>query len=189
MKKIALSIVVVIAAWIGLTKMYRAYRYHPRVNSHPRYFLTVKGRIDPALFKTVKLTWIASYDTSNPACKVDINWFEGISSPRIKQRIVQVHPNKQGYFLDKIPLDYYWPGFCQWQARAIEYKTKNGTTSVGFFSKKAKGPFKQSAFSHWRCIKTDCRQTSVSALQANTLNGNILSNRKNYNFTLTFTKG
>lgn len=113
-------------------------KYVPKLNPHPKYYMTIKGHIDPRLKDKVHLKWITRYYTSNDACKVVINALEGVSSYQQKTDVVKIKPNKKGSYFHKIPLDKYLPGYCKWQAETILYafnKNKenyNASTAVIF---------------------------------------------------------
>ena len=99
----------------------------PVENTHPKYFMTVKGNIAPALKDKVKLKWVASYYTTNPKCRRTINKLEGISSYLERDFTYQVKPDDKGNFNFKIPLDRFEPGICNWQMLNIEYYLNSAT--------------------------------------------------------------
>ena len=109
------------AAWI-YTRDY--FRYHPAKNPHPKYFLTVKGYVDPAMKDQLKLTWTMYYYTTNHQCDKTYNWFEGVSGERQIFKHFKVTPDARGYYQLKLPIDAVKPGFCQWTMGAAYYGFK-----------------------------------------------------------------
>ena len=190
-KKVILGTIVLGLAWLGVTKAYHTYLHHPRINPKPKYYLTVKGHIDPSLKHRVKLTWIADYETTNPKCEVDVNWLEGGYIPREKFLLVKSHPDKQGNYQDKIPLNYYLRGYCGWQLFTVGYKIKdkkfnNNDNVIDFFSRKGKGAFKVKGFGEWRCTRKSCSEVQISRFQHYSLKNNTISSETNYEYILNF---
>ena len=97
-------------------------KYMPKVNPHPKYFMTVKGFIDPRLQQRIHLTMIAEYDNFNPKCNMWVSYFEGADASWQIFHTYKIRPNHQGNYQIKIPLDYYQPSRCNWHAAAISYK-------------------------------------------------------------------
>ena len=117
-------------------------KYKPTVNPHPKYFMTVKGFIDPRLQHRIHLTIVVEYDTYNPKCDLWISHFNGVQSPWQIFNDYPIHPDNKGNYHIKIPLDYYLPGKCDWNAAAIlyrDYKTSDSNSPfVVMFDQKAR---------------------------------------------------
>jgi len=106
-------------------------KYRPIKNAHPKYFMTVKGWIDPGLYNT--LVFKVEYYSTNDKCRVTINHIEGASIERVKTLTYKIH-TKNHRFSKKLPLDYYKPGFCKWHIADISYSywiSKDNT--IAFF--------------------------------------------------------
>lgn len=135
----------------------------PQLNPHPKYFLTVKGRIDPAIAHNVNLVWSISYATNNEQdnkCQNVVDRFAGAIFPLTKDDSYTVQPNQQGYYAYNIALDKYIPGYCKWLPLAAAYEFKlrsNGYRAfmnIKFDSKKNERPnFYQDT---WRCNSEYC---------------------------------
>ncbi len=97
-------------------------KYKPIKNPHPKYFMTVRGNIDPRL--RFPLTITAEYDSTNIACNVETNPMVGAINSRVKNLTYEAQPNQSGDFSLKIPLDYYLPGLCDWHITDIAYSFK-----------------------------------------------------------------
>ncbi len=93
-------------------------KYKPIKNPHPKYFMTVRGWIDPGLYNTLIFT--EEYYSTNDKCEVTINHIEGVSIERTKAITYKIH-TKNHRFSKKLPLDYYKPGFCKWHIVDISY--------------------------------------------------------------------
>lgn len=92
--------------------------YNTRINKKAKSFLTIKGHISPQLTGSLSL-W---YATNNPACKITINHFEGVSSIRTRKLFTYaINPDSKGQFSLRLPIDKVQPGYCKWQVRSILY--------------------------------------------------------------------
>ena len=115
-------------------------KYMPKVNPHPKYFMTVKGFIDPRLQQRIHLTIVAEYDNFNPKCNLWISHFEGADTPWQIFHDYKIKPDNTGHYKIKIPLDHYQPGKCDWDIAGVRYRTEkqsDGDASVlAFFDVK-----------------------------------------------------
>jgi len=135
--------------------------YIPQLNPHPKYFMTVKGKVDPALKNKIKLIWIATYYTTNNQCrKVFDNGKD--SFERQKNEAYPVVLNKNSSYVLNIPLDKYLPGFCIWKALDISYKIilANGRTiydtSTGVSFTLVHPSNIKKVTQVWRCNDSNC---------------------------------
>lgn len=106
-------------------------KYRPTLNPHPKYFMTVKGFIDPRLQDHIHLTIIAEYDNYNPKCNYWVSHFEGVSASWQIYHDFPIQTKRDGKYSINIPLDYYQPGQCKWHIAAIryrDYKTTDGSS-------------------------------------------------------------
>ena len=115
-------------------------KYMPKVNPHPKYFMTVKGFIDPRLQQRIHLTIVAEYNNYNPKCNLLISHFEGASSPWQIFYNYPINLNSKSSYQIKIPLYYYQPGKCRWHIANISYVIKgknnlNDNNLIGSFFK------------------------------------------------------
>ena len=114
-------------------------KYKPTINPHPKYFMTVKGFIDPRLNDRIHLTIVAEYDNYNPKCNMWISHLQGASSPWQIFHDYKIKSDSKGSYHIKIPLDYYQPGKCDWHVAYISYVIKDkkhqsdGDTIGSFF--------------------------------------------------------
>jgi hypothetical protein len=121
MKKLFITLLALAMIWIAWIYARDYFRYHPAKNSHPKYFLTVKGHVDPAMKDQLKLTWTMYYYTTNHQCDKTYNWFEGVSGERQIFKHFKVTPDARGYYQLKLPIDAVKPGFCRWVTGAASY--------------------------------------------------------------------
>jgi len=106
--------------------------YAPKLNPHPRYFLTLKGNIAPEILKKVDV-WIGStYFTHNIVCGYGPIQ-EGFRLQRNRHAEVKLMPDKKGNYLLKVPLDKYKEDRCAWGPDHVEYYLdfKNGYSDNG----------------------------------------------------------
>jgi hypothetical protein len=100
-------------------------KYKPIINTHPRYFVSVSGHIDPQIVKAVHLIWQTTAWTQNSKCQVTLNQFEGVVDNRYQEDYYPVTPNQQGNYAIKIPIDRYLPGYCDWRMRKLAFSIAN----------------------------------------------------------------
>jgi len=93
----------------------------PKLNPQPQYFLTLHGVVSPKLNKTIQLTFIQAYVGSNPKCAKTTNFLAGIKENPSRSIVYHIHPESNGHYQVKIPLDRYTSGFCQWAPWALGY--------------------------------------------------------------------
>ncbi len=111
-------LVVSVLALIGknyVVNTYRDWKYAPIVNPHPKYFMTVKGKIDPRLIGKITLGIQGMYVTNNKVCDNTYNLFGKYIDHRYK--MVTFYPTTDPRSSDyeiKAPLDYFEPDFCKW---------------------------------------------------------------------------
>ena len=115
----------------------------PLLNPSPQYFMTVQGQVDPALIPRLQLHWVATYQTNNPQCNVEINELEGVDSQLYIKKHIPITPDARGNYQLKIPLDKYMPGKCKWKIRSTSYYyqykqfkySADASTGISFSSK------------------------------------------------------
>ncbi len=158
-------------------------KYAPQLNPHPKYFMTVKGKIDPALQGKIKLVWQASYATNNAHCQKVINSWEGVYAPREKKFFYNTVPDQQGNYQMKIPLDGLESGYCQWKINTIGYKLKtkndiyfNEYPQI-FFSDRFNESEDIVSKEDWICAQKNCDYFPIKYF---TKNGAPLNRNKNY---------
>ena len=117
-------------------------KYMPKVNPNPKYFMTVKGFIDPRLKGRIHLTIVAEYNNYNPKCNLWISHLQGANTPWQIFRDYKIKPDAKGGYEIKIPLDHYQQGKCNWHVAAIryrDYKASDGNSPfVMIFDKNAR---------------------------------------------------
>ena len=124
MKKLFITLLALAMIWIAWIYTRDYFRYHPAKNPHPKYFLTVKGYVDPAMKDQLKLTWTMYYYTTNHQCDKTYNWFEGVSGERQIFKHFKVTPDARGYYQLKLPIDAVKPGVCRWKTGGAWYSFK-----------------------------------------------------------------
>lgn len=130
--------------------------YMPEKNPRPKYFLTVEGYIAPSLRKTVKVTWVLDYQTTNPKCESEINDFEGVWVSQDKNIKIVSRANTAGEFKNQLPLDYYLLGKCKWKLNNISYNAGDlkDVFVTGIDGKTQ--ALRQTSFDELVCHKPDC---------------------------------
>ena len=106
-------------------------KYRPVLNPHPKYFVTIKGNIQPHMPYPVALFFRATYSANNPACEETTNWLEGIKGMPAKNHYYYIKPNKQGNYKIHIPIDKYVLGHCQWKIAEINVAFTKPSTIKG----------------------------------------------------------
>jgi hypothetical protein len=124
MKKIFFMFVAAVFVWAAWIYTRDYFRYHPAKNPHPKYFLTVKGHVDPAMKDQLKLVWTMYYYTTNHQCDKTYNWFEGMSAERQIFKKFKVSIDAQGNYQLKLSIDAVKPGFCRWKTGGAWYSFK-----------------------------------------------------------------
>ena len=170
MKKLFITLLALAMIWIAWIYTRDYFRYHPAKNPHPKYFLTVKGYVDPAMKDQLKLTWTMYYYTTNHQCDKTYNWFEGVSGERQIFKHFKVTPDARGYYQLKLPIDAVKPGFCRWKTGGAWYSFKykyfrrpgDANSSIGFSKagKKIVVPITQTFI----CKNVSCSFTSDSTI-------------------------
>jgi hypothetical protein len=94
-------------------------KYKPIINTHPRYFVSVSGHIDPQINHSIQLKLVARYTSTLKACDIDHDKFEGIVNWRWRDVVFEPVRDQAGDYYIKIPLDYYRPGYCHWSVASI----------------------------------------------------------------------
>jgi hypothetical protein len=127
LKRILLLVVIVpvliILALIGknyAVDTYRDWKYAPTINPQPKYFMTVKGNVDPKLIGKIDIGMQAIYSTTVKNCDKTYNALEGVRGWRQKE--IMFYPEnieKNGNYKIEIPLDYFTSGVCSWMIAAI----------------------------------------------------------------------
>ncbi len=146
-------------------------KYAPEINLRPRYFMTVRGYVDPKIKDDVQLEFITIYYTTNPACKYTINYFEGVSSYREIDHVIKVKTDQHGNYKYAIPLDLYKPGFCGWNIVDISYKTDDKIPnfrgySIASFLKKEISSINYLGEDNWMCQKgSECQTENHAPLK------------------------
>ncbi len=101
---------------------YHHWQYSPHLNSHPKYFMHIRGDIAPALRDKIQLKFVATYATTNPKCRVFVNMLEGVRGDRYLTKNFQAIIAANGTYKLNIPLDYYNQGMCAWHISDIKYQ-------------------------------------------------------------------
>lgn len=108
MKEIGYCILIIVIASASYG-IFLYYRYNPHRNPHPKYFVTIKGTVSPALQS--KIRFYMSYATRAKRCD-----YQGFDVDYSRGHADDFKPifNKQNEYSLVIPLDKYKPGWCQW---------------------------------------------------------------------------
>jgi len=117
-KIIGSMIVIVIASLLALHMFYK-YQRAPKLNPHPKYFVTISGNIQPHMPYPQTLMFRATYAAYNPKCSIWISYLEGVPGMPGHPVYYPVHPNTKGDYKVKIPIDAYKPGMCDWKAMRV----------------------------------------------------------------------
>ena len=163
-------------------------KYVPKLNPHPQYYMTVKGRIDPKIKDKVKLSWDALYETNNRDCDIVINNFEGVVRPKNKTSVIKAEINEAGYYYYKIPIDKYMQGYCKWKLTSLRYRfTYNGDqyyppTWVYFIAPRYPA-IRKTAEVSYNCSTKDC---SISQYKFFAPGTQSIMPDKNYIYFLNF---
>lgn len=160
-------------------------KYKPVLNPHPKYFMTVSGRVDPALKGSVPVSFRLRYQTTNPKCRWNLNSVEGVDSDRYISVVHKVIPNSKGNYHFKFTLDKYLPGYCNWTASDFENAIADPTYSdIVMFDNDAKTS-RSSASANFNCNNKGC-----SDISGNNYNDTAaVTPNKTYQFTLNVRKG
>lgn len=166
----------------------------PQLNPTPKYFLTVKGRIDPAVMENVNLVWSITYASNNRddnKCRNVVNRFEGAIFPLYKDDSFIMQPDARGYYTYKIALDKYVPGYCEWKplAAGYEYKLKFSDNRSFINIKFNNTPNSKHDFYRdiWRCSKLDCEL--IQHLNSSKYKILELNYHSNYTYAVNIEKG
>lgn len=137
--------------------------YAPLINTHPRYFVTIKGHIDQLLVKPVELVFFAHYLASNNACQYHDKDYQYNKYYRFIDNIIQIIPNARGNFRYKIPLDAYLAGFCGWGINTLSYKIYYNNEGcfpvyplINFNKQVNKKVDRKTARDNWNCNLDEC---------------------------------
>ena len=90
-------------------------KHKPKLNSHPKYFVTITGNIEPHMPYPMTIMFKATYAAYHPKCGVWISRFEGVKGLAGHSVYYPAQPNTQGNYQVKIPIDGYLPGKCDWK--------------------------------------------------------------------------
>ena len=111
---------------VVLYKGYHYWLYTPRINKHPKHFVTISGTVDRrALPADFKLRFIAVNDTANDACEVTYNWFEGAVGDREKKVFYTPVINENKHYSVKIPTQIFQRGYCDWRLYQVQIQYFN----------------------------------------------------------------
>jgi hypothetical protein len=195
MKKVFFMFVAAVFVWAAWIYTRDYFRYHPAKNPHPKYFLTVKGHVDPAMKKHLKVTWGVGYSTTNPDCDETYNWFEGAWGPRDTDVTYAVHIQANGDYQLNIPLDGLHPGYCAWETGDVYYSfnyyhfkhSADSDTSFGLrkTGRKQAAPIKQTVI----CQPSGCDLTKDSVADLSYNLSSKVSHQGTINFELTNKEG
>lgn len=143
--------------------------YLPIENPKPKFFMTVSGKVEPALLKSLNSERVtATYRTYNEACMYDAaGGFEGAMTHRERSLNYQIKTDpKDGRFIVKVPLDQLLPGYCKWQLTVVTYyfcyaSCNNNIQHVpegyiAYFGLPAVQP-NSGAFNKWACDDKSCK--------------------------------
>lgn len=163
-------------------------KYLPEKNPQPKYFLTVQGHIDPKLIKDVKITWILDFETSNQTdthCEDVVSYFEGAIFPKDTYLKITTKPDKNGDFKQKLPLDYYSPGYCGWGLNNISVDAGDiKNIMVAFIGGNLKN-LKNQAKANLVCQNKNCLEISAHGFN----NENDLPIKNGFKFKLNIKPG
>lgn len=112
-KKIFFALLIVtlgLVAFVIQIKLFHFLKYHPWTKSDPKYYLTLTGKIDPAMQKDLKFEM--QYATTNPSCD-RVNYIEGARQSILHTETVTPEINNNQYRLI-VPIDKYYQSWCRW---------------------------------------------------------------------------
>jgi hypothetical protein len=114
--------ILVVLLFAGL-HYWHIHERQPIANPHPKYFVTIKGNIQPHMPYPMTVMFRASYAAYNPKCAVQGSWFNlsGLDYMPGKPVYYPAKPNAQGDYVIKIPIDAYKPGKCDWKIAWVMY--------------------------------------------------------------------
>jgi hypothetical protein len=87
----------------------------PKLNPHPKYFVTISGNIQPHMRYPMTVKFKAVYAGYHPQCQVWVNKLAGVPGLPAHHKIYAAHPDAKGNYAVRIPIDAYLPGKCQWK--------------------------------------------------------------------------
>ncbi len=145
-KKIGLSLTGLALLALGINYYFNPWphtpmdpRFHAWKNPHPKQFLTLYGKIDPKIQKVILSVY---YGTTNPKCDHYVSWIEGATGNYAISYDITLQPNQDGTYEQKIPIDKYEKGFCDWEPGDVSYLVLkssddgNGVSGLVFLSTK-----------------------------------------------------
>ncbi len=164
-------------------------KFAPKVNLSPKYFMTIKGDIDPNLKNKIQIKWTTTYYSTNANCQVPINPLKQVYSSREQSDVIYVNPNTKGHYEYKLAIDQYKPGYCGWKIFGVSYSiTLNNHSTIDArntgltFSDEAHFSTKE-ILQKWRCNQDICELTKNNLYTA--FSGQLDRNN-NYQFIVNF---
>ncbi len=107
--RFVLLIIMIVIAFIA----YHEIKYLRIEKWHPKYFMTIQGKIDPKIAKEFR--FFMDYASSKRTCDW-VNYIEGASGSRVKAfELGSPQVDQSGNFTLKIPLDRYYSWVCGWE--------------------------------------------------------------------------
>ena len=111
--RFVLLIIMIVIAFIA----YHEIKYLRIEKWHPKYFMTIQGKIDPKIAKEFR--FFMDYSTSASSCD-RVNYIEGVRGVRVKSfELGSPQVDQSGNFTFKISLDRYYSGFCGWEPETL----------------------------------------------------------------------
>lgn len=95
---------------------------------------------------------------------ITVNHIEGATADRSKFINYDIDFTKK-YFVKKIPLNYYLPGYCQWTLLSISLFKGKKHYSTDIFSIKKKDNFDKSQLINFSCRSSHCKIKNRFAIQ------------------------
>lgn len=121
--KVIWLVVILVVTGLLILHAYDRYQAAPKINPHPKYFVTVSGNIEPHMPYPQTLVFRATYGAYHPSCRVWISRLEGVRGIAGHTVYYPAQPDAKGNYQVKIPIDAYKPGKCDWKMAWVMYTT------------------------------------------------------------------
>lgn len=96
--------------------------YAPKEKAKATRKVIISGKVDPGI---TLVSFDVLYETNRKICKKNINWLEGVSSPR-EHRVSYPVKMVDGSYRAEIETDKLESGFCKWDVKLVEFSLSMG---------------------------------------------------------------
>jgi len=100
------------------------YKKQPKLNPHPKYFITIHGHAAPEYQGKLKIVIQQEFDAWNDKC----GYYKAFLSPLThneKKVIYSIKLTNTGSYSVRVPTDLYKSGYCKWKPMGINLAVKN----------------------------------------------------------------